>query len=139
MDCSRSTLFEYTEEERYLLEYFEPETENTGSGDSTSDFPLVGNNYVLPVDIWAQVKASCECLRSRVLPFLTVSSIDVEEKEQSCNLIILAISRLHFTKGFPAEWIRDHSKWNIPGIVQVDKKTFEEVRFELWLNYYSCL
>ena len=133
IERSRVDFGNYTAEEEHLLSYFAPETENTGSGASTPNFPLVGNNYILPVDIWVQVRASCECLRSRVLPFITVNSTDLEEEALCCSLIVLANSRLHFTQGFPAEWIKEHSKWQIPGTVQVDKETFQQVRFELWL------
>ena len=136
---SRVALGEYTKEESHLLRHFASGTENTWSGASTPDFPLVENNYILPVDIWVQVRASCECLRSRVLPFLTVHSADPEEEALCCSIIVLANSRLHFTQGFPAEWIQEKFKWQIPGTVQVDKKTFEQARFELWIYYYTCL
>ena len=139
VDRSRAALLEYTEEERHLLEHFATRTDNLGTGESTPEFPLENNNYILPVDIWVQVRTACECLRSRVLPFLTVATTDLEEEEQVCSLILLAHSRLEHIKGFPAEWIKKQSKWNIPGSVKVDKVTFEQVRFELWLYYYTCL
>ena len=110
-----------------------------GTGESTPEFPLEDNHYTLTVDIWAQVRAACECLISKVLPFLTERTVNLEEQEQICSLILLAHSRLVHIKGFPAEWIKEHSKWDIPGVVRVDKVTFEQVRFELWLYYYTCL
>ena len=139
VDRSRRALLEYTDEERLLLEHFEEGSDNLGTAESTPEFILEGNNYIVPVDIWAQVRAACECLRASVLPFLTQRTVNLEEEEQICSLILLAHSRLVHIKGFPAEWIKEHSQWDIPGIVRVDKVTFEQVRFELWLYYYTCL
>ena len=58
VDRSRAALLEYTEEERHLLEHFVTGTDNLGTGESTPGFPLEDNNYILPVDIWVQVRAA---------------------------------------------------------------------------------
>ena len=131
VDRSRRALLEYTDKERLLLGHFEVGSDNLGTAESTPEFPLEDNNYIVPVDIWAQVRAACECLRSSVLPFLTQGTVNLEEEEQVCSLILLAHSRLVHIKGFPAEWVKEHSKWDIPGIVRVDRITFEQVRFAL--------
>ena len=139
VERSRTALLNFTEEEQQILEHFAPGTENLGTAESTPGFPLENKNYILPIDIWVQVRTACDCLRAKVLPFLTAFSTDLEEEEQACSLILLAHSRLAHTKGFPAEWIKRQSRWQLPGKVKVDKITFEQVRFEIWLYYYTCI
>ena len=82
INCSRVSLRAYTGEEIQLLKYFVLGTENSWVRNSTPNFTLVEGHYILPVDIWVQVRASCECLRSRVLPFITRISSDLEEDKR---------------------------------------------------------
>ena len=136
---SRTELRRYTSEERFLLTHFDPCTENCTSGDSTPEFILTGDYYYIPADIWVQVRASCECLILRVIPLLTISTSDLEEEHLYCSIIILVDTSLTIHQGFPTEFIKENSKWNIPGQVKVDKVTFEQARFELWIYYHTCL
>ena len=129
----------YTLEERFLLTHFDSDTRNCASRDSTPTFILAGETYFIPSDIWVHFRASCECLRKRVLPFLTNSTTDLDKEQLYCAIIILADTSLTIHQGFPNPFIKESSKWHIPGQVRVDKVTFEQARIELWIYYHTCL